>query len=475
VNVHKNTAVSDPVATGHAPDFDPEIAGTPKVGNVLSAIDVPNAGQGWDNAYKWYRGVTLINGATSSDYRAEPEDLGLTITVEVTASRDGFASATQVSFPTAAVALGDATEFTPTLVYYGPLDTDTLVSVASIPLDSGDVDFSIALHAVSYQWMLDGITAIAAGSGGASPTYTIRPEDVGHKLSVEVRVARDGYQLSTGTSAQTTPVVKAPAQDFPISLVGDSRVGSVLKLTGIPDPEVGWTVDDIVWVREEMRSSTILSDQDGEENYQLVAEDLDARMSVMLVLERPGYEDSFAYAPSEIVQLGYAPVFSPYLSASGVGAGTSTAQVGKTLLASGGPVSSFGYDIHYQWLLDGVPIPGETFASHTVAAYELSRNLSVRIYGEVEGYEDADQSSAPNVTVSPGAAISFTPYLDQPTPGLTRVLGAPDPATGWTVSYQWFGAGSPISGATTAYLWDAPTGATCRVTATRSGYQSASY
>ena len=83
----------------------PTITGSLKVGEVLSS----NAGT-WSPApvnlsYQWLRNGTAVSGATSSSYALTLADVRSTISVMVTGTKDGFASASRSSASTAAVPL----------------------------------------------------------------------------------------------------------------------------------------------------------------------------------------------------------------------------------------------------------------------------------------------------------------------------------------------------------------------------------
>ncbi|GAA2175499.1 hypothetical protein GCM10009784_18100 [Arthrobacter parietis] len=80
----------------------PTITGTAKVGQRLTA----NPGS-WSTGtaltYQWYRAGTPIRGATAKTYTVLKADRHSALTVAVTGSKAGYASATRVSAPTARV------------------------------------------------------------------------------------------------------------------------------------------------------------------------------------------------------------------------------------------------------------------------------------------------------------------------------------------------------------------------------------
>lgn len=85
----------DPTAT-------PTISGTAAVRNTLTAQT-----NGWMSGltfrYKWLRNGTSIVGATGSTYTVKKTDKRKRISVEVTATKDGYKAKTLTSAPTRAV------------------------------------------------------------------------------------------------------------------------------------------------------------------------------------------------------------------------------------------------------------------------------------------------------------------------------------------------------------------------------------
>ncbi|MDR1825297.1 MAG: hypothetical protein LBR27_08245, partial [Bifidobacteriaceae bacterium] len=65
------------------------VVGAPSVGSTLSAAVVTDPADA-TMAYKWYRGATVISGATSSQYTPVAADVGKAIKVRVTASATGY-------------------------------------------------------------------------------------------------------------------------------------------------------------------------------------------------------------------------------------------------------------------------------------------------------------------------------------------------------------------------------------------------
>lgn len=115
----------------------------------------------------------------------------------------------------------------------------------------------------------------------------------------------------------------------------------------------------------------------------------------------------------------------------------------------------------YQWLLNGKPIPGATFASYVVPAADSGQQISVTVYAAGAGLETAT-ATAPAVTITPSAlprttvARRLTAVKKPSISGKRRVGATLKVGTGkWSskpkkLSYQWLRDGKPIHGATKA-------------------------
>ncbi|PVZ57479.1 sialate O-acetylesterase [Arthrobacter sp. H-02-3] len=171
----------------------PTILGTAKVGTTLTAM--PGA---WGPgpvalAYQWYRSHGKISGATGASYTPAAADLGRTITVAVTGSQAGYASASRTSGGT-------------TKVVRGPL-------VPSVPTIRGTAKVGARLTALpgtwgpgpvtlSYQWY----RSQKAIGGATGPSYKPGPADRGRTLTVKVTGSKAGYVSASRTSAGTAKV-----------------------------------------------------------------------------------------------------------------------------------------------------------------------------------------------------------------------------------------------------------------------------
>lgn len=153
--------------------------------------------------------------------------------------------------------------------------------------------------------------------------------------------------------------------------------------------------------------------------------------------------------------------------------------VGRTLMAKPGSWQPSGATYSYQWLADGVAVPGATSQAFTPGAAQVGHHLLARVTARAPGAKSASADSAQTMKVYRGKftssappAVSGTPQVDVP---LTASPGTWNP-TG-TYTYQWYVGGTAIPGATTTSYTPAPADlgkvVTVGVTASLDGWKPA--
>lgn len=168
---------------------------TPQVGQKLS---ITNTGL-WvplpDNfTYQWYRGSSIIVGATGASYTVTTADLAAALKVKVTGAKADFASVAKTSAATSTVAPG-------------------VFTAKPAPGISGDPVVGVTLTAVEgawkplpdsfgYQWYRSG-TAISVS--GTAKTYRVAAADVGKNLTVRVTAKKAGFTSASATSSAVIP------------------------------------------------------------------------------------------------------------------------------------------------------------------------------------------------------------------------------------------------------------------------------
>jgi hypothetical protein len=200
-SVTRTSAVTDAIESGlHA--LTPKLVDTsPMVGQVLRITGASGIGSwghgGATPAYQWYRGSTAISGATKATYEVQAADLGRSLKVRVTGTRDGYAPASRTSAPSSTVVRGVFTVRSVTIA--GLVDGAASVGVT---LRADTDGWSPSATSFTYAWYRSGVPI----SGATGVTYDLVAADKGAAITVTVVGSRPAFVTASATSSPT-PVV----------------------------------------------------------------------------------------------------------------------------------------------------------------------------------------------------------------------------------------------------------------------------
>ena len=210
----------------------PAILGAAKVGSIVTA----SPGE-WDEGvaldYQWLADGEAIAGATMSAYVPGAEQLGAVLSVAVTGTKAGYASATRTSGPSEEVAPGDQGA-TPTPTVSGTSRVGKVLTATT-----GAWDESTSL---TYQWLQDG-EAIA---GATAATYLLVPDDARTRVSIVVTGARAGYSTMERTSDAVTVALGEQSRKPAPTVKGKAKVGKTLHAR--PGPHDAGTTLTYRWI-----------------------------------------------------------------------------------------------------------------------------------------------------------------------------------------------------------------------------------
>jgi NADH:ubiquinone oxidoreductase subunit C len=168
----------------------PKVTGTAIVGKTLKAVPGAWAPAKVTLKYQWLRAGKAIKGATKSTYKLVKADAGKRITVKVTGSKSGYASASKTS--KAVTALHALTK-TPT-----PKITGTATVGKTLKAVPGT--WAPAKVTLKYQWLRAG----KAIKGATKSSYKLVSADKGKKVTVKVTGSKKNYKSVAKTSAAKT-------------------------------------------------------------------------------------------------------------------------------------------------------------------------------------------------------------------------------------------------------------------------------
>jgi hypothetical protein len=228
----------------------------------------------------------------------------------------------------------------------------------------------------TYQWYR-GKSKIGGATGA---TYRVRASDKGKCLNVEVTVS---YQGKTGKkkAGETTYTMKgwvteAPAPELPKTAVAGDRLVAqhdAWQPTTVK-PKYQWLKDG-----RPIKGAT-------QKSYVVKAGDWAHKISVRLT----GSADQIA---AKTVTSNATRVMK-YFTAAGKISISGELAVGAELTATAGGWSPKPESYSYQWLRDGVAIPGATQAVYLTTADDVGAQLSVRVLGNRSNYRSKSLTSA---------------------------------------------------------------------------------
>ena len=282
-----------------APEGLPTIAGTPQVGEELTAsvtgiTDADGTGNA-TFAYQWVSNDGTsdadIEDATKSSYELAASDAGKTIKVRVTFTDDGGTEETLTSVATDAVAAAPqntAPEGLPTIAGTPQVGEELTASVTGITDADGTGNATFA-----YQWVSNDGTSDADVEDATESSYELAASDAGKTIKVRVTFTDDGGTEETLTSVATDAVAAAPQNTAPEGLptiAGTPQVGEELtaSVTGITDADgTGNATFAYQWVSNNGTSDADVEDAT-ESSYELAASDAGKTIKVRVTFTDDG-------------------------------------------------------------------------------------------------------------------------------------------------------------------------------------------
>jgi hypothetical protein len=410
-----------PVALGVLKSAPVAISGTAAVGSKLTA-STGSWATGTKLSYQWSADGSSIASATGSSLEIAPELEGKRITVTVSGSLTGYASASVSSAATAAVAQAVLQSATPTIS--GTAQVEKTLTVSTGTWTKG--------AKLSYQWKADGSEI----SGATGTSLVLAPELEGKQITVVVSGSLAGYTSVVKESAKTSAVaakVKELQTSVP-SISGTTRVGSTLSAKAGT-----WTSGAKLSYQWYANGST-LSGQTGT-TLALTSSLKDKAITVKVTGSLSGYTSASSTSrASAKVAAGLLSTSAPSISG--------TTRVGQKLTAKTGTWTK-GTKLSYQWKAGGASIKGATGSTLTLASSLRGKKITVTTTGQLSGYTTASRTSSASSAISYGVLTAPTPGIS----GTTRVghkltVKAGTWTKGTKLSYQWYASGKAIKGAT---------------------------
>lgn len=211
-----NPGVTDPPSNLTAP----VITGTATNGQTLTSSNGTWAGNPTSYTYQWKRGGVAISGATSSSYTLTNSDVGLVITLTVTAT-NFYGSVSSTSAGTSAVAQIQAPANISVPTISGSPQTSQVLS-------AGNGVWSNSPTSYTYQWKADAVNI----SGATNASYTLTSGEVGKVITVTVTATNAGGSTSATSAATATVTAPVAPTNASVPVIsGTAQVGNTLTCT----------------------------------------------------------------------------------------------------------------------------------------------------------------------------------------------------------------------------------------------------
>lgn len=210
---------------------------------------------------------------------------------------------------------------------------------------------------------------------------------VGSKYYITVDGVGEGDPLTTGYSDYGSVgayVMKLESVTLPALVVapptvsGSNLIGSTINAT-IGNLPAGASYS-AQWM-----SNGVLQQTSGL-SYQIRPQDQSATITFNLVVQAAGYRVASVSSSGLKVVGAISPAPKPAI--------TGKAKVGSTLTAKPGTWKT-GTSLGYQWFRDGVEIANQTGSTYTVVEADFGKRLSVKVTGNLSGYNPLAKSSSP--------------------------------------------------------------------------------
>lgn len=288
---------------------------------------------------------------------------------------------------------------------------------------------------LSYQWMIDGTTAIR---GATSRTFTPKESMYERKLSVRVTAKKSGQKTLTSTSKAVGVRAGSLASTAPPAVAGTPAVEQTLtaQTSGAWSPTP--TSFRYQWYANGQKIAGAT-----DRTYTPDADDVGDRLKVNIRAFRDAHHSSLVSSKER------PPVALGTLAETTKPTVTTGPTVDKQLTVTPGGWKQ-QVQVTYQWQRDGRPINGATTPSYQPTVGDLGTKITATVTSSRPGYRTIQRTVtagtvAKAVFAKPGTpTVSGSPQVGRPLQALPG-LWQPEPAI---LRYAWFADGKAIKGAT---------------------------
>jgi hypothetical protein len=399
-----------------ADSVQPQLAGEATVNTTLTIVPRTFINK-WDGStinsgdlvksYQWYRNGSAISGSVgkADHYDLKATDKGKTFKVKMTVSAYDFllpmitTSASTQPIGTASLPGWDTAAATVDVVGSSTAFSTTVTTSAT-----GITSPNATANKVTYQWLRNGL----AIKNATKSTYKLTTTDRGHAIGVKIVTSH----AASGSTSYTPVVTYADEHDFSMAQSGTPviathdgpgyAVGSTIEVGSPASVDADNNALSVPFERtyQWYRNGKAIKSSDGgtQQYYLLKSVDVGATIKVNVTVGKAGY----------IPYVYSATAASPVAKGTLVGTTSTIPTVAitdaakSTLTATAaGPITgtttagSAPATITWQWLRNGVNIPGATKQTYTLQSADWNTNVKVRLTAKLAGYTDVNLESTP--------------------------------------------------------------------------------
>jgi uncharacterized protein YjbI with pentapeptide repeats len=409
------------------------VSGDLQFGQQLTA-NVSSSPSNVEYVFAWYRDGMAIQGAVGRTYHIGIADLGRELSVQVSATKANFVSASATSDE---VFVSNSLPALNNLNIQGSAAKDGQLALNF----AGNVPFSSLLYQLSRDGGKSWINL-------AGPNYNIQFNDLGGNLNFRITQTAEGY-LTQVTDFDSVPVdgsfvlpgfsqgaIDGANSGFPVQ--GNALVGSSLKVSKTIWP-TGTRVTGFWWSTSGTSVGTKLT-------YKSRPQDIGAQLLYIEVGVSPTGTTKYRLSESiDVVPNQFDKSSKPTLVGSTI--------IGSKLKVSIGASWSSGAKYSYQWLSDGEIIPGASSLTYTITSDDIGSALSVRVCATKVTFADkCEDSLSTGVITYATIDISSKPTVKYASTKLGKQLSSTPGKwlRGVTFQFQWLRDGIEIYGATSS-------------------------
>ncbi len=243
------------------------------------------------------------------------------------------------------------------------------------------------------QWYAGGVAVPGATTNYFTPTAA----HVGKAVTMRTTAARSGFVGTTVMSAATAPVAEGVfGRGAPPAITGSPEVGQVLTATrGTWSPAPAST--SFQWKADGVRLEGFTTSK-----LTLTNAMVGKRITVIEKPVRPGYKKILG------VSAPFGPVVEGTVRLTAPFAVSGAPRYGSTLTYTAGTYTPSDATISYQWLRDGVVVPGASAATYKLAAADVGHRIVARATLSKPRYRSVVTSADAGLVTTP-STVTVTP------------------------------------------------------------------